>query len=144
MTLWAAEDGWPYPDALGDFVDLAGEAAPIASHLSAHVGGDVGEGAAAEQRGVDGPARDTEDRPGLTGGNNQGVPEGAPVRAGALRNGSRRSERAAVEGHRAGTQSHPVGSNHHRAAAAGRRDPEDAVANDGAAAVEIAQCLRDV
>ncbi len=26
MTLWAAEDGWPYPDALGDFVDLAGEA----------------------------------------------------------------------------------------------------------------------
>jgi DNA-directed RNA polymerase sigma subunit (sigma70/sigma32) len=26
MTLWAAEDGWPYPDALGDFVDVAGEA----------------------------------------------------------------------------------------------------------------------
>ena len=26
MTMWAAEDGWPYPDALGDFVDLAGEA----------------------------------------------------------------------------------------------------------------------
>ena len=26
MTLWANEDGWPYPDALGDFVDLAGEA----------------------------------------------------------------------------------------------------------------------
>jgi hypothetical protein len=26
MTLWPAEDGWPYPDALGDFVDLAGEA----------------------------------------------------------------------------------------------------------------------
>jgi RNA polymerase nonessential primary-like sigma factor len=26
MTLWAAEDGWPYPDALGDFIDLAGEA----------------------------------------------------------------------------------------------------------------------
>ena len=25
MTLWAAEDGWPYPDALGDFVDLDGE-----------------------------------------------------------------------------------------------------------------------
>jgi len=22
MTLWAAEDGWPYPDALGDFVDI--------------------------------------------------------------------------------------------------------------------------
>ena len=26
MTLWPAEDGWPYPDALGDFVDVAGEA----------------------------------------------------------------------------------------------------------------------
>ena len=26
MTLWAAEDGWPYPDALGDFVDLTSEA----------------------------------------------------------------------------------------------------------------------
>ena len=26
MTLWAAEDGWPYPDALGDLVDVAGEA----------------------------------------------------------------------------------------------------------------------
>lgn len=26
MTLWAVEDGWPYPDALGDFVDVAGEA----------------------------------------------------------------------------------------------------------------------
>jgi DNA-directed RNA polymerase sigma subunit (sigma70/sigma32) len=26
MTLWPAEDGWPYPDALGDLVDLAGEA----------------------------------------------------------------------------------------------------------------------
>ena len=26
MALWPAEDGWPYPDALGDFVDLAGEA----------------------------------------------------------------------------------------------------------------------
>jgi RNA polymerase nonessential primary-like sigma factor len=26
MTLWAVEDGWPYPDALGDLVDLAGEA----------------------------------------------------------------------------------------------------------------------
>lgn len=26
MTLWAVEDGWPYPDSLGDFVDLAGEA----------------------------------------------------------------------------------------------------------------------
>jgi len=22
MTLWAAEDGWPYPDALGDIVDV--------------------------------------------------------------------------------------------------------------------------
>ncbi|MEA3075930.1 MAG: hypothetical protein QOF60_838 [Actinomycetota bacterium] len=22
MTLWAVEDGWPYPDALGDFVDV--------------------------------------------------------------------------------------------------------------------------
>jgi RNA polymerase nonessential primary-like sigma factor len=22
MTLWAAEDGWPYPDALGDIVDI--------------------------------------------------------------------------------------------------------------------------
>lgn len=22
MTLWAVEDGWPYPDALGDFVDI--------------------------------------------------------------------------------------------------------------------------
>jgi RNA polymerase nonessential primary-like sigma factor len=26
MTLWAVEDGWPYPDALGDLVDVAGEA----------------------------------------------------------------------------------------------------------------------
>jgi DNA-directed RNA polymerase sigma subunit (sigma70/sigma32) len=26
MTLWAVEDGWPYPDSLGDFVDVAGEA----------------------------------------------------------------------------------------------------------------------
>jgi RNA polymerase nonessential primary-like sigma factor len=26
MTLWPTEDGWPYPDALGDFVDIAGEA----------------------------------------------------------------------------------------------------------------------
>ncbi|HVF32005.1 MAG TPA: hypothetical protein VM933_03110 [Acidimicrobiales bacterium] len=26
MTLWPAEDGWPYPDALGDLVDVAGEA----------------------------------------------------------------------------------------------------------------------
>jgi DNA-directed RNA polymerase sigma subunit (sigma70/sigma32) len=26
MTLWPAEDGWPYPDALGDLVDIAGEA----------------------------------------------------------------------------------------------------------------------
>ena len=26
MTLWAAEDGWPYPDALGDLVDVGGEA----------------------------------------------------------------------------------------------------------------------
>jgi DNA-directed RNA polymerase sigma subunit (sigma70/sigma32) len=26
MTLWPAEDGWPYPDSLGDFVDVAGEA----------------------------------------------------------------------------------------------------------------------
>jgi DNA-directed RNA polymerase sigma subunit (sigma70/sigma32) len=22
MTLWAVDDGWPYPDALGDFVDI--------------------------------------------------------------------------------------------------------------------------
>lgn len=26
MTLWSVEDGWPYPDALGDLVDVAGEA----------------------------------------------------------------------------------------------------------------------
>ncbi len=26
MTLWPAEDGWPYPDALGDLVDVGGEA----------------------------------------------------------------------------------------------------------------------
>ena len=26
MPLWPAEDGWPYPDALGDLVDVAGEA----------------------------------------------------------------------------------------------------------------------
>jgi DNA-directed RNA polymerase sigma subunit (sigma70/sigma32) len=26
MTLWPAEDGWPYPDALGDFVEVGGEA----------------------------------------------------------------------------------------------------------------------
>lgn len=26
MILWPAEDGWPYPDALGDLVDIAGEA----------------------------------------------------------------------------------------------------------------------
>lgn len=25
MILWPAEDGWPYPDALGDLVDIAGE-----------------------------------------------------------------------------------------------------------------------
>jgi RNA polymerase nonessential primary-like sigma factor len=25
MTLWPTEDGWPYPDALVDFVDLTGE-----------------------------------------------------------------------------------------------------------------------
>jgi DNA-directed RNA polymerase sigma subunit (sigma70/sigma32) len=26
MTRWQVEDGWPYPDALGDLVDVAGEA----------------------------------------------------------------------------------------------------------------------
>lgn len=26
MTAWPAEEGWPYPDALGDLVDIAGEA----------------------------------------------------------------------------------------------------------------------
>lgn len=26
MTLWSVEDGWPYPDALGDLVDVGGEA----------------------------------------------------------------------------------------------------------------------
>lgn len=26
MIVWPAEDGWPYPDALGDLVDVAGEA----------------------------------------------------------------------------------------------------------------------
>lgn len=26
MTLWPAEDGWPYPDALGDLIDITGEA----------------------------------------------------------------------------------------------------------------------
>jgi hypothetical protein len=26
MTRWAAEDGWPYPDALGDIVEVGGEA----------------------------------------------------------------------------------------------------------------------
>lgn len=26
MTLWPAEDGWPYPDALGDLVEVGGEA----------------------------------------------------------------------------------------------------------------------
>ena len=26
MTRWQVEDGWPYPDALGDVVDVAGEA----------------------------------------------------------------------------------------------------------------------
>lgn len=26
MTAWPAEEGWPYPDSLGDFVDPDGEA----------------------------------------------------------------------------------------------------------------------
>ena len=25
MTRWASEDGWPYPDALGDLVEVGGE-----------------------------------------------------------------------------------------------------------------------
>lgn len=25
MTRWAADDGWPYPDARGDLVDVGGE-----------------------------------------------------------------------------------------------------------------------
>jgi len=39
MTLWPAEDGWPYPDALGDLVDLAGEADDdlLAIRVDAHL-----------------------------------------------------------------------------------------------------------
>ncbi len=39
MTLWPAEDGWPYPDALGDFVDVAGEADDdlVAVRVDAHL-----------------------------------------------------------------------------------------------------------
>jgi RNA polymerase nonessential primary-like sigma factor len=45
MALWPAEDGWPYPDALGDLVDVAGEADDdlVAVRVDTHLFDDLSE-----------------------------------------------------------------------------------------------------